>query len=364
MKVVQIVPEFCLGGGEIMAEKLIYGLKKAGCEVVAVSMYNYHSAITDRLEKNGIRVEYLDKKSGFDFGQFIKFYKLLKKEKPDVIHNHLYSLKYVMPGAVLTKVPVRIHTVHNVASKEVGKTTGILHKIFFKWFRVVPVGLTKFIQGTVMEKYGLSSAQAPYVLNGMPVDEYVKKTDYTSNTNILHVARFHESKNHRGLIEAFEMLHRKYPDVKLNLVGTGELENEIKELVNSKGLQDSVFFKGLLDDVKEEMSKADIFCLPSNYEGMPMTIIEAMASGLPVAATAVGGVPDMITDGEDGLLCSNTPQNIADCLEKLIASEELRERLGKNAVETSKKYSSDNMAKKYYDLYLGFINQRRKNIYE
>ncbi len=357
MKIMQIVPEFTLGGGEIMAEKLICSLKKSGNEVIAVSMYNYHSAITDRLESNGIRVEMLNKKSGFDFKILIRFYKLLKKEKPDVIHNHLYSLKYVIFGAILNKVPVKIHTVHNVAIKEVGWISRKLHKLFFKWFHVVPVGLTKLIQESIAKEYEIPLERVPFVLNGMPVDDYIKKEDYEAVKIVLHVGRFSEQKNHIGLINAFEIIHKKHPEIMLVLVGAGELEEKVKKIVKEKDLQDVVVFKGTLHSVKEEMHKADIFCLPSNYEGMPMTIIEAMASGLPIVATDVGGVPDMITDNEDGILCQNTSTAIADALERLIESSKLRSKLGKNAIVTSKKYSSDIMAEKYFNLYMDCLNK-------
>ena len=346
-----------MGGAEVMAEKLICELSNMGHDVVAVSMFNYQSAITDRLEKKGIRVEYLNKKSGFDISQFKRFYKLLKKEKPDVVHNHLYSLKYVMPGVILNKIPIRVHTVHSVAAKETGWLGKKIHKLCFKYFNVVPVGLTKLISDSVVEEYGFSKVKIPYVLNGMPVDDYIKKVDYSSVKNILHVGRFVEVKNHRGLIDAFEIIHQKYPDIVLNLAGAGELEEDIKNIVREKNLENSVHFKGLLDDVKEELSKTDIFCLPSHYEGMPMSIIEAMASGLPVVATAVGGVPDMITDRKNGILCNDTPEDIADALEMVIESVELREMLGNNAVVASKEYSSEKMAKKYCEIYCECVNK-------
>ena len=256
-----------------------------------------------------------------------------------------------MPGIILNRIHGRIHTIHNIASKEAGAFSRKIQKIFFRHFKVVPVGLTRIIKDSIVEEYGISEDEVHFVLNGMPVDDYIKKTDYSSAKRILHVGRFSQQKNHKGLIAAFEIIHKKHPEIQLNLAGAGELEDEIKRLVKEKELDAVVCFKGLLDDVKEELSIADIFCLPSNYEGMPMTIIEAMASGLPVVATAVGGVPDMITDGKDGILCKNTPEDIADALEKVIESAELRETLGKNAVVTSKEYSSENMAKKYYEIY-------------
>ena len=351
MKVLQVMPEFALAGAEIMCENLIYGLKKIGADVVVVSLYDYHSPITDRLEQNGVKVVYLNKKSGFDFSMYRKLRKTIKSEKPDVIHTHRYVMEYVIPASLFTKIPAKTHTVHNIASCEVGKGLRALHKIFFKMFKVVPVALTELIQRSIVEEYKINVENVPVVFNGMPVDKYYKKSDYSLVKNILHIGRFSLQKNHKTLIEAFESVHKNHSNIKLNLVGAGELEEEIKTMVAQKGLLDAVNFKGLLDDVKEEMSKADVFCLPSNYEGMPMTIIEAMASGLPVVATAVGGVQDMITDGKDGILCNNTPEDVAGALEKVIESEDLRETLGKNAIITSKEYSSENMAKRYYDLY-------------
>ncbi len=351
MKILQIMPEFALAGAEVMCENLVYELKKINAEVVVVSLYDYHSPITNRMEQEGIKVIYLNKKSGFDISMYRKIRKVIKTEKPDVVHTHRYVMEYVIPASLFTGIKAKIHTVHNVASKEVGSIGKKLHNIFFKYCKVVPVGLTELIQRSVATEYGISVDKVPYILNGMPVEVYNKKNDYSSAKNILHIGRFSYQKNHQGLIEAFEIIHRKYPDIILNLVGAGELEEDIKSLVVEKKLEEVICFKGLLNDVKEEMSKADIFCLPSRYEGMPMTIIEAMASGLPVVATAVGGVCDMITDGKDGLLCKNIPEEIAETLEKVIKSAELREKLGKNAVATAKEYSSENMAKKYYELY-------------
>ena len=209
----QVIPLFAMGGGEVMCEKLLHELKKMGHDVFAVSMYNYKSAITERLENNGIRVEYLDKKSGLDIKIFWKFYKLLKKEKPDVVHNHLYSFKYVMPGAVFCRVRARIHTVHSVAGKEAGTFSRKIQKMFFKQFKVVPVGLTMLIKDSVVEEYKISKEKVPFVLNGMPVDDYIKKTDYSSVKSILHVGRFQNVKNHKGLISAFEIIHKKHPEI-------------------------------------------------------------------------------------------------------------------------------------------------------
>lgn len=136
------------------------------------------------------------------------------------------------------------------------------------------------------------------------------------------------------------------------MYGQGELEESIKELVKNLHMDKNIFFCGLTDDVYSVMESTDIFVLPSLFEGMPMTLIEAMGTGMPILASNVGGIPDMIENEKSGLLCEPTVEQVAAGLEKLISSEEDRKLYGQNAVISSEKFSADKMAKDYYDIYL------------
>ena len=112
-----------------------------------------------------------------------------------------------------------------------------------------------------------------------------------------------------------------------------------------------VLFEGVTSDVFTPMSQADLFILPSSWEGMPMTIIEAMGTGLSVIASRVGGVPDMVTDGESGLLIEPTAEALAAAIEKLVRNEALRQSLGKKAREEAQRFSLPAMARGYEALY-------------
>ena len=94
MKIIQIMPEFGLGGAEIMCENLTYGLKKSGHTVIVVSLFDYHSPITKRMEQNNIDIRYMNKRSGLDLSMIFRLIKLFSKEKPDVIHTHRHVLQY------------------------------------------------------------------------------------------------------------------------------------------------------------------------------------------------------------------------------------------------------------------------------
>ena len=114
MRIIQVMPEFGLAGAEVMAENLAYGLKNEGHDVLILSFYSMHTAITDRLEKNGIRIEYLGKKKGLDLSIVFKMRKIMKRFKPDVVHTHRYVLPYAFFAAAGLNAK-RVHTVHNIA---------------------------------------------------------------------------------------------------------------------------------------------------------------------------------------------------------------------------------------------------------
>ena len=352
MKIIQIIPLLDLAGAETMCENLTNSLIKLGNEVIVISLYDYHSVITERMEKNGIKVIYLNKKSGLDLSLTFKLVKIFKEYKPDVVHSHLYAGKYAHIAASICGIKAKIYTIHNIARNEAGKMNRTFNRFLFKKCHVVPVSLTEEIQKSVVDEYNIDFKNTPVVFNGVSMEKCHIKNDYTGNKKILHIGRFSKQKNHEVLVKAFSIVVNRGHDVSLYLYGQGELEESIKELVKNLHMDKNIFFCGLTDDVYSVMESTDIFVLPSLFEGMPMTLIEAMGTGMPILASNVGGIPDMIENEKSGLLCEPTVEQVAAGLEKLISSEEDRKLYGQNAVISSKKFSADKMAKDYYDIYL------------
>ena len=363
MKIAQIMPEFGLAGAEIMCENLVYELKELGHEVIVISMYDYHSAITERLEKKQVRIIYLNKKPGFDISIFPKLYKVFKKEKFDVVHMHRYITFYAVPVAALARIPVRIHTIHSVATYDNHGLGRFLNKVFYHHFRTIPVGLSELVKETVAITYHLNRKSIPVIYNGIDLKKLRFKNDYELNNTVilLHIGRFIEAKNHRGLIDAFKIISKEYDNIKLRLIGDGELRNEIQSYVDKKQLTDKVEFLGLLDDCTNYYSEADIFILTSYVEGMPITLIEAMGSGLPIVSTNVGGIPNMITK-ENAILVNPDTYEISVAVLELLMNEEKREKLGSAAKIRSRRFSSGVMAKEYERLYMNGYSL--KNIQE
>ena len=353
MKILQIIPEFGIAGAEIMLENLIYGLIDKGHQVRVLSLYTYSSPITERLDNHKVDIHYLDKKPGFDIKTIIRLKKEITSFAPDVIHTHRYILPYVCAASFFNRKIIRVHTVHNIATKEVGKKQLLIQKFLVKCLNITLVAISPLIKQTIVDYYKLPSKRVPMVFNGIDLSKCKKKLDYHigSQCTVIHIGRFSEQKNHKSLIIAFARLCKEFPDIKLKLVGDGELRENIESLVEKYKIKENVKFLGLLGTVYDELYNSDIFILPSNYEGMPITLIESMATGLPIIATNVGGIPDMINNDTSGIIINNTIDDIYNSLKTVINNYELRNKIGQNAQKRSIMFSKENMTQGYIKIY-------------
>ena len=354
MKIMQVIPYFCFGGAETMCENLCYAQMALGHDVVAVSLYDERTPIAQRMEEAGIRILYLDKKLGLDVSMVPKLLGIMRREKPDVVHTHLDVIKYAVAAAKLAGIRSCVHTVHSVAHKEAeGRLQKIINGTYFRLKWSVPVALSPEVQQTICDFYGMKKKQVPVVFNGIDVKKCVPKTEYgfSETVQLVHVGRFDVPKNHEGMLRAFSILLRNYPQCCLHLVGDGELRPGMEKLVQELDITGSVVFHGMQSNVHPYLEQADIFLLPSRYEGMPMTIIEAMATGLPIVASRVGGIPDMLTDGESALLVDCEPESIVQGCEMMLQDEALRRKLGRNALAESSRFSAETMALCYSEVY-------------
>lgn len=150
---------------------------------------------------------------------------------------------------------------------------------------------------------------------------------------ILFTGRIEEAKGVFELIQACALLLPRHPSLRLVLAGTGKME-QCRQLVKNYGLEDRVDLVGWLGeaDIQNAYKQADIFCLPSHVEGMPMSLLEAMGQGVPSVATCVGAIPEILENGEAGLLVE--PRNVnalVECLDRLIGDPDLRGRLAARA---------------------------------
>ena len=244
-----------------------------------------------------------------------------------------------------------IHTIHNIADKEVPRRLQVFQKRWFKKGIATPVAISELIQKSISNTYQISKNDIQIIYNGIDLYKCIVKDNYESGTNILHIGRFEKQKNHKELIEIFYECVKKNRKLKLYLVGEGELKKDIEQMVKELNLSNNVKFVGILPECYEILNNSDIFVMTSKWEGMPMTIIEAMGTGISTIAYPVGGIPNMISDRKNGFLPSNKYEFI-NCIMEISNNKKIREDIGKNATAKAKDYSAEIMAQKYMNLYL------------
>ncbi len=351
MKIIQIITSLNLGGAQTLVENLCYGLKEANQDVTVISLENNHSPTARRIEERGIKVIYLDKKPHFDSSIVGKLSQVLQSLQPDIIHAHNVKKAYVYLAARRAGLKRIVYTVHNMAWQEQKFVGGLFSYYMFHARCMVPVGISPIVTASIKQRYRLKNV--PTIYNGTDLSLYHNRENYLLHERpcIINVARLDAQKNHKRLIEAIKIVASRFPDVKLELVGDGELKEEIEELVIQSGLHDYVSFEGQKEDIPGYLRHADIFCLSSDYEGMPMTLIEAMAAGLPIVSTNVGGVPDMLRNDHSALLTGLDSGELADALLRLLTDVSLRKKIGQNAAKDSKRFSHTYMAHRYISLY-------------
>jgi glycosyltransferase involved in cell wall biosynthesis len=231
---------------------------------------------------------------------------------------------------------------------------------------VLPVSVAKAIDTEICSLYG-KKLRTKVIYNGINPAKFAHiRTLYpTRGENsliLLHIGSFSPVKNHELLIEAFSRVEKQIPKIYLWLVGDGAERPKIEELVKDKQIIEKVRFLGIRDDIPNLLAQADIFVLCSNSEAFPVAILEAMASGLPVVATAVGGVPEAVINGKTGILVPpNNPEALADAIFQLASNEALRQQMGMNARQrVAGLFDVKRITREYERLYIEELNRRLK----
>lgn len=190
---------------------------------------------------------------------------------------------------------------------------------------------------------GVRPDKVSLVYTGIDLDAYVQRShsDRDNRPTIGIVGRLSGLKGHDELIKAMSLVAYEIPEILLLIVGDGPEKQRLQKMVCSLSLESQIEFIGHVSNIIPYLSKMDVFVLPSQGEGLPLSIIEAMACGLPVIATNVGGIPDLVIQGKTGLLLSeSTPDSLSEAIIKLIKNPELSHAMGNKGRQRAQKYFS------------------------
>lgn len=352
---------------------LVYSFNVGGLERVIVNLINScndddvrHVIICQVPEfelaaqvPDTVKLYSLDKKPGNDISSHIRLFQLLRKIRPDVLHTYNFGTFEYQITAFLAGVKVRVHAEHGRDGEydaKVRRRRSIVRRIvlpFLHHFIVVSPDLFSWAKDTLK----LREPKLQFVYNGIDVAAFEcdRNMQAKSTYTFIAVGRLAEVKNHGFLIDAFDALRKQMPDknMRLQVVGDGPCRAALTSKIQSLQLEDCVQLLGARDDIPQLLCEADTFVLSSTYEAMPMTLLEAMASGLPVISTRVGGVENIVQQEVNGLLVeSNNVESMRKAMQKLVQGGEMVERMIDAAHSlVAKKFSSNAMTQHYLTLY-------------
>lgn len=350
IKVFQIISSLGIGGAERLVVNLVSYFDQTLYQPICICLGNPSGTHYEQMiQKLRIPLYFLGKRSERDMKVYRQLGALFRQYRPQIVHTHLRGLSYAYPWMIRYRTPVRVHTIHSVADKEmphkgIGRLAWLL-PFRYRVGGVVPVAIAKEVQRTIEQVYHF--LHAPIIPNGIPVEEYApdprRRLLWRQHHQIeqeaivfVSVGRLVPLKNHALLLRAFAKVQspqRLY----LLLVGEGELEDTLRQQICQLNLQDRVRLLGVRADIPDILNASDVFVLSSKWEGNPMSVQEAMASGLPVVSTAVGGVPELVQDEVSGFLVPSEDESaLANALQRLANTPNLRQQMGASALSYAK----------------------------
>ena len=336
MKVIQFITRMDdVGGAQVHVLDLSLSLMRAGHEVIVLSMGS--GPVTDELQKKGIRCEELihlqlkihPLQDWFALNELCKW---LKKLKPDILATH--SSKAGMLGRIAGKicqVPT-VFTAHGWAFSEgvperKRRMYAILERVAGKISNGI-ITVSNYDYQLAKKHRIIHESKMKTIHNSVPdVPENLRRNPSGSKPKLIMVARFASPKDHRRLLLTLENIREL--SWELDLVGDGPLVEEIKDMVARSSIAHRVHFLGNRRNIPELLADSHLFVLISRHEGLPISVIEAMRAGLPIVASDVGGMRELIDEGKNGFLIPrNDSETLMERLKTLIIDPQLMNKMG------------------------------------
>lgn len=367
MKIIEIIPQLSSGGAERFTVDLCNELTKSHDLILMVfHPLNNSGFYKDELFSN-VRLIEMNKKKGFDLLFIFRIRKLIKELKPDIVHTHLRGIEYLLFSALIMNKKVKFfHTVHNAAEKECGNLISrLIRKISFHTGLIKPITISPESEKSFEAFY---RKPATMIINGrnVPAELNISKAvanefmgyRRTKHTRVLvQLARIDPVKRQDMMARVARKLKEEGYDFTVLMIGGVRVE-EVKKKVLAENCE-WVLMLGEKHNPLEYLKMADAFCLCSTYEGMPISLIEALGMGTIPICTPVGGIVDVIMNGYNGFLADNISEEAYYQALKCFLDLNEKELLDmkRKVLKSYEPYSMSMCAEKYNDL---FNNEFRK----
>jgi glycosyltransferase involved in cell wall biosynthesis len=290
--------------------------------------------------------------------QLMRFASWCRHRRIRLVHAcDFYANILALPAAYVGRVPVRIGSRRDVMMPERSRAQARLQTVAYRCaHRVIANSAAAAAQ---LRIEGVAARKIVTIANGLDL-ERGSRTRIDNGPVVRTIANLRPGKGHEILIEAAAEVRRRCPQVTFGFVGDGSRRAELEHLVDSRGLTDVIRFEGHQSNVKDVLANTDVFAFPSFMEASPNAVLEAMAASVPVVACNVGGIPEVVKDGQNGLLVPpRDAQQLADAILRLLSDVPLATRLGQGGratVEAS--FGFDRMVREFEALYRDELAKR------
>ena len=358
VRICRIIGRLNIGGPAIHAILLTEGLRSRGYETLLVSGQEGpgEGSLRDRTVQKGLAPLFLPElgrevRPGRDLTALLKLVRLLRQQQPEIVHTH--TAKAGALGRIAAKIagiPIVVHTFHGHVMH--GYFSRRVTRLFLAIERRLAMATTTILtvsQGLREELLRLQIGR-PETVRVMPLglemDGFLRSDLRRGELRrwlgvspevplVGIIARLVPIKDHRTFLEAASDLHRSRPDVRFLIVGDGELRPHLEQQAHALGLSQCVNFLGWQRELEPIYADLNLAVLSSLNEGTPVSLIEAMAASLPVVATSVGGVSDLVEHGKTGLLVPpKDPKAFSGAMEALLGDPDRGREMGRLARET------------------------------
>lgn len=365
MRIFHLVPNLNYGGLQKVVELLAVRQVRAG-HTVTIGCWTFwtnHPEAEAELEAQGVKVVYLRRgeDGGMSHGKRASLNKLksyLGAGKADILHVH-NPFGYLIYGAMAARLAgttrslVTVHAMVMFDRPRFGRRGRMEFWIAGMLMDGV-VSVCDEVRVFLQKRFRLPARKMLVVDNGIDLVPFLAIPDRICREEVVFgtAGRLSPEKGHGVLIDAFSLLHRKHANARLRLLGGGGQDVKLKQQVHDLGLEDAIEFCGFGNDVPGFLSTLDVYVLPSKSEAQPLGLMEAIASGLPVVATSVGGVPKIVHSTDSGWLCEpENPESLFAAMELAIASRDRGEVTSRARKLATEFYSAKRMAADYEAVY-------------
>jgi L-malate glycosyltransferase len=361
--VCQIVHSLRVGGAELLAINLARRLR-GSCRFLFVCL-DEEGPLAKTLRQEGFPVHVVGRRPGADVRCSLRLARILSREKVDLIHAHQYApFFYGITARLLSRRPSVLFTEHGRTFPDHPRLKRILANRLLLERRDRVTGVGQVIRQVLIDNEGIPPNRIQVIYNGIETARFTRSAEVRAAIRgqwglaptdfaVIQVARLDPVKDHAAAIRAAERVAARAESVHFFFVGDGPERAEVEAMVRYRNLERRVHVLGTRGDVPKLLQAADAALLTSRSEGIPLTLIEAMAAGLPVVSTRVGGVGEVIEDGLQGYLVEPGDDSaLADRLLRLAHDSVLCEQMGRNGrMRANALFSESRMNEEYARLY-------------